>query len=297
MNVFRLILIFIVNIIISGCSGQQKQYAITSTAGYNYNKPDEIIQLPDTLREVSGITWIENSIIACIQDENGIVFYYDLRKKELSRQELFGENGDYEGIANDGSDIWILRSDGNLFCYQGKNKFAKIIKTGIPSENNEGLCFDKTNHRLLIAAKGKLTGGKELKGKRMIFSYDLTTRRMDSKPVKIFDLDKIRNAAVEMNVVKKWRTRKKSGEQVPDIEFHTSAIAKHPVTGQFYILSDKDNLLFIFEKDFSLRTIINLDPVLFNKAEGITFLPDGEMLISNEGQEKKPTLLRFTPGK
>ena len=36
-----------------------------------------------------------------------------------------------------------------------------------------------------------------------------------------------------------------------------------------------------------------LDPILFNKAEGLAFLPDGTMLVSNEAQHGKPTLLTF----
>lgn len=36
-----------------------------------------------------------------------------------------------------------------------------------------------------------------------------------------------------------------------------------------------------------------LNPLVFNKPEGITFFENGDMMISNEGQHKKPTLLRF----
>jgi hypothetical protein len=36
-----------------------------------------------------------------------------------------------------------------------------------------------------------------------------------------------------------------------------------------------------------------LDPEMFNKSEGIAFYENGDMLITNEGQDKKPTLLHF----
>jgi hypothetical protein len=52
-------------------------------------------------------------------------------------------------------------------------------------------------------------------------------------------------------------------------------------------------MLFIFDADGELVTLELLDANLFNKAEGITFLPNGDMFISNEGQQHKPTLLRF----
>ena len=45
--------------------------------------------------------------------------------------------------------------------------------------------------------------------------------------------------------------------------------------------------------DGKLHHLEVLDPVRFNKAEGIIFLSDGDLLITNEGQDKRPTLLRF----
>jgi hypothetical protein len=45
--------------------------------------------------------------------------------------------------------------------------------------------------------------------------------------------------------------------------------------------------------DGSIEHIELLDPTMFNKAEGITFYDNGDMLITNEGQDKKPTLLYF----
>jgi hypothetical protein len=36
-----------------------------------------------------------------------------------------------------------------------------------------------------------------------------------------------------------------------------------------------------------------LNPAMFNKPEGITFFANGDMLITNEGQEGSPTLLCF----
>jgi hypothetical protein len=59
------------------------------------------------------------------------------------------------------------------------------------------------------------------------------------------------------------------------------------------LLSAADYLLFVFNIDGSIENIETLNPVIFNKAEGITFFENCDMLITNEGQDKKPTLLRF----
>ena len=52
-------------------------------------------------------------------------------------------------------------------------------------------------------------------------------------------------------------------------------------------------MMFIFDREGRIMHIEKLNPVMFNKAEGIAFFENGDMLITNEGQSKLPTLLRF----
>lgn len=72
-----------------------------------------------------------------------------------------------------------------------------------------------------------------------------------------------------------------------------SAIGILPVTQKIFILATSDYLLCVFNRDGKLEYIELPDPKLFNKAEGITFFPNGDLLVSNEGENGKPSLLRF----
>jgi len=54
---------------------------------YNYTDKLKVKNtwiLPAVLKEVSGISHIDDSRIACIQDEVGVIFIYDLEKKKSS---------------------------------------------------------------------------------------------------------------------------------------------------------------------------------------------------------------------
>ena len=77
------------------------------------------------------------------------------------------------------------------------------------------------------------------------------------------------------------------------LKFRTSAVCIHPISKKLYLLSAVDHLLFIFNMNGTIEHMEKLDPYLFNKAEGITFFDNGDMFVTNEGQHKKPTLLRF----
>jgi uncharacterized protein YjiK len=266
--------------------------------GYNLTTPDKSSVLPDTLREVSGLTNIDSTTFACIQDENGILFIYDARKNELKRQYTFNIDGDYEGITRVGETIYVLRSDGTLFeivNYTSDNFKLNSYDTGIPANNNEGLCYDPDNKRLLIACKGKIGKGPEYKDKRVIYGFDLQTKKLTAEPVFDFDLQKIKAFATENNLNLPTKTRKKKGQPItePFIKFRTSAICIHPLTKKLFLLSASDYLLFIFDMNGNIEHIEQLNPTIFNKAEGITFYDNGDMLITNEGQDKKPTVLYF----
>ncbi|UJH92622.1 hypothetical protein LZ575_09190 [Antarcticibacterium sp. 1MA-6-2] len=125
----------------------------------------EIVQewnLPKILDEVSGIALLDKDRVAAVQDEDGIIFIYNLKDSKIEKQIEFGDEGDYEGIALAGSTAYVLRSDGNIFevlNFNEENRQTREIETEIKGEYNfEGLCFDKKNNRLLIAAKEKAKG-------------------------------------------------------------------------------------------------------------------------------------------
>lgn len=262
--------------------------------GYDLTKPDNILILPDTLREISGLTDIDTATVACIQDENGILFIYDIIRNEIRKQYNFHIDGDYEGITLVGEAMFILRSDGTLFeisDYEADDFKLKTYATGIPANNNEGLCYDATKNRLLIACKSKLGKGPEFKDKRVIYGFDLSTKKLSSEPVLSFDITTIKAFAQEKKLNLPVRDKKKGTE--PIIKFFTSAIAIHPITNKLYLLSAADHMLFIFDMKGNLEHIEQLNSKMFNKAEGITFFNNGDMLITNEAQDKKPTLLRF----
>ena len=183
-------IIAVVIIILSGCKTSQPK--IQRTAGYNFKSPDAAIVLPDILHEISGITFLDSNTLVCVQDENGILFFYDMTKKEIISQKDFSGKGDYEGIARVEDTIYVLRSDGILYeiaDFKSDNPIVTSFDTDIPSKDNEGLCYDKESNRLLIACKEKTGKGDLSKDNRYIFGFDLSSKKLIDEPVFTFDVD------------------------------------------------------------------------------------------------------------
>lgn len=256
--------------------------------GYDLSNPDRTIILPPILLEISGITVIDSTSVACVQDENGMLFIFDMAKNEISDHFIFNYPGDYEGVARVAGSYYVLRSDGTLFETRNDKPSAftqQIVSPVGPPANYEGLCYDNRNHRLLIVPKSNPERGPGDKKKHPVYGLDLQAGLHTVKQVLEFDLAAITRHAAENNI------------KIPDeekmISLRVSDIGIHPLTNMLYVISAVNRMLFIFDENGTVNYIEELNPDLFNMPEGIAFQDNGDMLISNEARTNPPTILLF----
>ena len=156
---------------------------------------------------------------------------------------------------------------------------VKEYKTHLTVKHNvEGLCYDQAKNRLLLAIKDGEPGGKSYKG---IYGFDLATKKMQLEPVYKINLDD--------KIFASLSSKKKKG-----VEMMPSGIAIHPETQEIYITDGRNAGLLIMNADGTLKKLYGLDKKEFNQPEGITFKPNGEMLISNEGSKEPGNILNVT---
>ncbi len=283
------------NIISCGTQGTANEKAYPNNeniTGYNLATPGRISILPDILLEISGLTTLDSTTVACVQDEQGVIFIYNEKKNEIIHRYPFYGDGDYEGIARVGDTMYVLRSDAVLFeikNYGSPNFTVNSYSTGMPTKDNEGLCYDSDNNRLLIAGKSNAGKSSELKDKRVIYGFDLGTKKLTDTAVFRFDVNEIKDYVIKNKI----QFPVNSGQSASTIKFRPAAIAIHPITKNIFLLSANDHLLFIFDRNGNIEHIEPLNPEIYNQPEGITFYENGDILISNEGKGSKPNILYF----
>lgn len=233
--------------------------------------------LPIILEEVSGIAFIDKERIAAVQDEEGIIFIYNLKNRDIEKQIPFGENGDYEGIALVGATAYVLRSDGAIFevqNFQEEGRTVTMFDTGLEAVyNSEGLCYDASGKRLLIAIKDK--AGDEYKP---VFAFDLKTKTIQKEPAfKIYFDDPVFDVL---------------DQKTSHVLIRPSEINIHPETGNIYILEGKVPKLLILDPKGNPIELYIFDLMQFPQAEGLAFSPDGELYISNESNNNPPNILK-----
>jgi uncharacterized protein YjiK len=265
---------------------------------YNLNCPNNKYVLPEILNEISGLTDIDSAHIACVQDELGIVFIYNFLIDSIIARHSFDSLGDFEGLTYTGNSLFILRSDGLLTEWKNFNPIVvsgEIVqhKLSLLTADNEGLCFDSKENRLLIAAKSKPLD-YENKSERYIYAFDKKTQNLVEEPVYSINVEELAKTAVKFKANQTEKNKK--GEFKP-FNFRPSSLAVHPQTNEIYIISASDFLLIVMDINSQIVYMQKLNKDIFTKAEGITFIPDGTMIITNEAAGKTPSLLIFNKAK
>jgi uncharacterized protein YjiK len=262
-----------------------KDFVTNPDFTYNLAEPLETIKLPKALKEISGLTWWDDNQVAGIQDEDGFVFIIDVNKEEIVEREKFTKDGDYEGIALAKNKLYITRSDGKLFrvkSFDKKDQKTKDYKTDLGYANDiEGLCYDPIDDALLLVCKEKSGIKKNKKHKRAIFAFDLKTKELRKKPWMLIDTRELKQFVFnETGSDKKFN-------------FRPSGIEVHPITGNLFIISAVGHLIIEIDRTGKFIACSHLPRKDFKQPEGITFDPEGNLYISNEGRDKSANILKF----
>ena len=231
--------------------------------------------LPEELDEVSGIDWIGANKIACIQDEDGIIFIFNLETSKIEKSIEFNGAGDYEDIRVVGNTAYILRSDGEIFeveDFLSENPKTKTYSNFLTEKQNlESLAFDKNNNRLLLAIKDKEPGDKTYKG---IYQFSLASKKVQKEPKYRLNM--------KDNLLSDRKTKLSK-------KIQPSALALNH-NNKFYILDGRAPQLIIADSAMNLEKRYSLDENDFEQAEGLTFSESARLFISNEGKGGKANI-------
>lgn len=236
-------------------------------------------ELPGELVEISGIAFSGKEEVAAVQDEEGRIYFYNLGSRKVTRQVPFAGPGDYEGIAVVGKTAWVIRADGVLYEIEdytaARPKVSKHVTGLTQSQDVEGLTYDKKNNRLLLAIKGRESGGAGYKG---IYAFHPKSQKMDKAPAYRIDLgDPVFSSA---------------GGKKKEDAIQPSDLAVHPSTGELYVVEGAKPKMLVLDAAGKPKHLYKMKGSDFPQPEGIDFNEAGELFISNEGGKGQGTILK-----
>lgn len=263
-------------------------YIGNSQVYYKLNEPDNEFLLPYSLAEVSGLSFLEPRSLMMIEDENGKVYEYDLHYREVINGIKFEKRGDFEGLEAVDDDIYVLRSDGNLYRMKYTTRTevdAEKIETPLRAANNvEGLGYDPEKKMLLLACKEAASYTDQEIAGHAVYGYSISRQQFLERPLFV-----ITDEQIEAFLEKAKGHKYGQGR----IKFKPSGIAYHPIEKRYYILASTGKLILVVEKDGSLVASYPVYSSVLNQPEGICFGSNGDLFISSEGEGSRGYVLRF----
>lgn len=260
----------------SACETQSKT-KVLDINGFDWTNK-KIIELQPELNEISGIAYDKNKHrFLAINDEQGILFVLNSNDYTIQKKLKFGKKGDYECVSVNEDKVFVLRSDGNLYTMiyndDSISKSNHFTYTG-PATEFETSLWDNRNKQLSIVSK-KSVSDKAIQANN-IYNIDLLSGQYSLDPANRIS----------------WESIRKKGFEIKG--FHPSGAAIQPATGNIFVISSIEKLLVIFNSAWQVISVHHLDKVLFRQPEGIVFDKEGNLLITNEAADAKPTLV-FIP--
>lgn len=263
---------------------------------YQMESPAQTFQMPDQLKEISGLSlgFNDNTLFA-IEDETGLLYLLDKHSGAILKEVPFWKDGDYESLEMAGGDVFVGKSSGNLYQIQNPLTEAQtVIKHESPLDKScdvEGLALERDKNRLLLSCKG----GSGIDHARAIFSFNLETMTYDSLPAYVIHWDSILTFIRNNPELDRWdKLLEIFDPEQPELAFSPSALAVHPITGHLYLLSSVSKLLLVLDRETGgIIFVQKLKKSVHPQPEGICFDPDGTMYISNEGKEGNGLIHRF----
>lgn len=247
-----------------------------AAGAYRFDQPVARFEMPEALREISGLTVLDATHLGTVQDEEGRLYVLETETGRVSAVVPFGPPGDYEGVELAGERLFVLRADGALLeleGWSGGEARTQVHESGLGADacDAEGLGYDATGDRLLISCK------EEAGGRNLVYGFNLATNTLAAAPVLALDPDGVPGSK----------------------KLAPSALAVHPVTGHTVVLSSKRESLVSVDASGAVVDVWSLAPAAFEQPEGLAFLPGGDVLVSSEGGDGPGVVLRFAyePGR
>lgn len=242
---------------------------------FNLEAPDKKFVVPEVLHEISGIAAVNDSIIACIADEKGTVYFFNLNTIAVDHKLKFADKGDFEDLTIYQNTLYVLDSKGVVWTiqnYLSDNPQVTSTELGIEEPFElEGLC--QRDDTLFIAAK-----------------YYHNKKRDQAGLLPVWRLNAGMKAGDPLFNVSDFIESTRENIAVP---FHTSALLFDESLQQWFCLSTHTKAFIQCDYRGNILKIQALSEKEFSQPEGLCFTKNGDLLISNEGRDGAGNILLF----
>jgi hypothetical protein len=165
----------------------------------------------------------------------------------------------------------------SYFPYDSLNTFQ--VSQNKPIWESSALCFHKPTKRIIFCAAKDGEEGRQ----RALYYYSLTKKRYHEEPIFYFDADEVLAFLERNNLFKSQVGQRKIQKNLPEVL--PNAIAVHPKTNDFYMLSSKERMLMVFSPFGEILDVTQLEDNVYMNPTDLYFNDQGDLFIANENND------------
>ena len=236
-------------------------------------------KLPGRLKEISGLAMTLDDRLLAHNDEKGVIYEIDYRKGIIVKAFQLADmknpvSGDFEGIATVNDQVYLVTSSGRIYegsrGDDGESVLYNIYSTGVGKDYEiEGLAYDASQQALLLMCKDARS--TELKEQLIIYHWSIDEKRL------------IEEAHILIPVIEFTR-------HIEEKKFQPSGIERHSMSGNYFVVASRQRAIAEITPEGQVVAAKQFPAEWHRQAEGITFAPDGALIIADEGTGGKARL-------
>ena len=267
-SLFSTLLVFCI-----GCEAQNSSAPTLHLDGLEY-PPEKIVQfkLPGLLREISGLAVDASDRLFAHDDESGVIFLIDYEAGKITKRFQLGEKlvrDDFEGIAVSPEHIYLVTSSGTIYeTVEGADaEVVSYVKYSADLDCEiEGLTYVDSNNELYAACKNLDKGKRGIK----IYRWSIAKHRYASTPV--------------------FHMRRKQLLATGFKNYQPSAVTLLS-PGRILLLASQQKAFMLVDVANSSAEAIDFPlPRIHSQAEGLAITSNGNLLIADEGKNRRGRL-------
>lgn len=230
--------------------------------------------LPDKLTEASGLAVAGRDSVFTHNDEHAIIYEFRLSDGKVLRAFAVGEptlEGDFEGIATGQGHVFLVTSDGLIYSVlpgkDGERVAYRVYDSGIgPRCEIEGLSQAPEPDELLLMCKRFRNDSRE--HLLEIYRWRIGQDHAEQKPFLSLPLDRLL-------------------DKQDRAEFRPSGLEYDASCRQLYIVSARNRMVLVLSGSGALLGRRRFKAKRHPQAEGIAIMPDGRLVLADEGSRTR----------
>ena len=239
-------------------------------------------KLPGRLQEISGLAMTMDNRLLAHNDEKGVIYEIDYRNGVIVKAFQLADiakpvTDDFEGIATVNDHVYLVTSSGRIYeCSEGadgESVLFTIYATGVGRDCEiEGLAYDASQRTLLLMCKNARSA--VLQEQLPLYHWSIDKKQLDH------------DAHIVMPVIQFSR-------HIGGRKFHPSGIERHPMSGNYFVIAARQGAIVEITPAGEVVAIKRFSAQRHRQPEGITFAPDGTLILADEGAGKKARLTLY----